>query len=630
MSSFTPILISPFSTGIDTDLEPWLIPPDGFTTANNVHIYHGYVQQRDGYSLFGTLSNGTRVLGLFRYIKNNGDKSNLAFDTTRAYLYNETTHVYDQLDTSNIMNSGEYDYVWGTNWQSSNIQNRLYFTNGKSWNGQVAPNALDGIRYFDELDTNITTLFTPSTGGGNTLYGGKLLFTLGQRLIVLYTYENDGVTTTSNPQRARWCAKQDPANWNDVVAGGGDFADAATGDQIISAQALQNQIIVFFTNSVWSLLPTSDPNKAFRWVRLNSFRACDGKMASVAYDRYVVCLGVRGITATDGTETRRIDNRIQGFTSSEINVEEFKKVFCYRSFETSRWWTLYAGIEAVENNSALIYDDESKAFTTYSIGLNCLGYGNAPLDYSLDEFSVANALDYSLNEMGDDTLQDWYWAKNQDILLAGSTTGKIYQLEIGANDDGASYDAELITAAWNPFQQESKEAQMSYIDLYVDTDKYTTGTIFFYKNDEDSPYSSQKINFLPQLNYVASISSITQADPCKINAPGHGLSTGSTVYIYGVIGMIQVNSGNGYVITVVDGNNFTLDGVDSSAYTAYSGAGGVYLLPFVQTKTWIRAYAGGIGYLHQVRIEINGGDRPFRMHAIKPFFRPRGKRTINP
>lgn len=618
-------LIAPFKTGLDSDLEPWIAPPDSFTVADNVHIRHGYIQKRSGFNLFATLSQMIRVMGIYRYIESDGTKATLAFDLSRAYIFNTGTNVFDILDAAPIMACGVYDYIWAANWQSSNVINRLYFTNGLAYDGA----SLNGIRYYLASSPTTTTLFTPSTGGGNTLYGSKLIFTLASRLIVLGTFENDGATTSFHPQRARWCAKQDPANWNDVVAGGGDFADAATGDQIVSAQALQNQIIVFFTNSVWTLLPTSDPNKAFRWVRLNSFRACDGKMASVAYDRFAKALGIRGITATDGTETQRIDKRIEEFTINQINISEFGKVFCQRSFETLRWWTLYCSGESTENNKALIFDDESGAYTTYSINLNCMGYGNSSRDYGLNDFSVANNLDYSIDEMGEDTLQDWYWDETQDILLAGDLVGNIYQLEFGAEDVEAPIDAEIFTAAWNPYQQEGREAQMSYIDLYVDTDRETRGTVYFYKNDEVNPYSSQDITFLPNLNFAASINSITQASPCKVYAAQHGLTTGETIFIYGVDGMNQINSGNGYIITVVDEDSFTLDGIDSSAYAAYTGNGSVYRNQFYQTKTWIRAYGGGIGYVHRVRLTLSGGERPFRIHAFKPYFRPRGKRTVN-
>lgn len=624
MSSLTPQMIAPFQTGLENDLEPWIAPPDSFTVAENVHVYQGYLQKRSGYVLFGTLSNGTRVMGILRYIESDGTKATLAFDTTRAYLYNAATSTFDILDAGPIMGCGEFDYIWGANWQSSNVINRLYFTNGLAYTG-----AINGIRYFEGDTPTVTTLFTPSTGGGNTLYGCKLLFTLGQRLVALYTFENSGVSTTSHPQRARWCAKQDPANWNDITAGGGDFSDAGTGDQIVSAQALQNQIIVFFTNSVWALLPTADPNKAFRWIRLNSFRACDGKMASVAYDRASNALGIRGITSTDGTETQRIDQRIPKFTINAINVDQFGKVFCQRSYENRRWWTLYSSGMATENNKALIYDDTSSAFTTYDIALNCMGYGNASRDYGLNDFSVANDLDLSLNEMGDDTLQDWYWSQNQDILLAGDLTGNIFQLEIGSEDVTGSINAELFSAGWNPFQKEGKEARMSYIDFYVDTDKETYGTVDFYKNDEEDPYISKLFYFLPNLNFVAAVNQVYKTNPCLVQAAQHGLSTGNTIYIYGVQGMKQVNSGNGYQITVVDEDSFTLDGVDATAYGTYSAAGQVFKREFYQTKTWVRVFGGGIGYLHRVRVQLNGGERPFRIHAFKPYFAPVGQRTVN-
>ena len=635
--SLEPTLIAPFRTGLETDAEPWLAPPDSFTVADNVHIHHGYLQKRSGYRLFSYLSSGKRVMGLVRHLDSTGDKKLLAFDTVGVYIFNEVSHAFDKLDLPDtIFSSGDSDYICGANWQSSNIVNRLYFTNGLAWNGGAGAAARNGIRYYQADAPTVTTLFTPTTGGGNTLYGGKLLFTLGQRLIVLSTFENVGGLTTAHSQRARWCSKQNPANWDDLVAGGGDFADAATGDQIVSAQTLQNQIIVFFTNSVWALLPTPDPNKAFRWIRLNNYRACDGKMASVAYDRYVVALGIRGITATDGTETQRIDNRIQDFTINNINIEEFGKVFCFRSYETLRWWTLYSGVESEENNRALIYDDDSKAFTTYTIALNCMGYGHSDYDYGLDDFTVLNSLDYSLDVMGDDTLLSWYWDKGQDILLGGDLYGSIYRLELGSHDflsgqQSADPDIEvqLVSASWNPYQAEGREAQMPYIDFYVDTDKKTNGTVDFYVNDQLTPYVSQDITFFPNLNFVTSIAAISKANPCNVNAPNHGLTTGITVYIYQVSGMDVINSGNGYVITVVDSNNFTLDGIDSSAFEAYTGGGGVYLREFYQTKTWIRAYGGGTGYLHKIRIRLTGGERPFRFHAFKPYFKRRGKRTIN-
>lgn len=717
--SLKPLLIAPFKTGLDTDMEPWLAPEDSFRELDNIHVRHGYLQKREGYRPFGHLvpmgatvnitgitqanpgvvtagghgystgdkvfitavtgmtslnnkiftiividpntfsidlnttdltaytgPSGTvaltstvtdRVMGITRYIESNGAKTTLAFNARRAYRFDTTTDIFVQLDVANIATSGEYDYVWSANWQASTEENRLYFTNGVAGTPAAAPTS-DGIRYYDgTTDPNITTSFNPTLSAGpppRSLVGAKLIFSLGQRLIVLNTDEWNTISTVNYPQRARWCAKQNPANWDDVTAGGGGYTDAATGDQIISARAIQNQIIVFFTNSVWTLLPTSDPNRAFKWKKINNFRACDGKMATIGYDRYVVALGVRGITATDGVETRRVDDRIQKFTTDDINVDEFQKVFCERSYANTRAWTLYNDIETTdnENNNALILDDHSSAFSTYSININCLGYGNFSQDLAFDDFTVANDLDLAFDDFGEEDFFSFFWQENQEALLGGDLNGSVYVMETDGDDDGISISSSLITNDWNPFKKEGIECQLSYIDFYVDTNVSTLGVVDFYKDTDVSPYTSKRMDFLPNLNFVSPIINATQANPVSINSPSHGLTTGDKIYIYGVKGMTDVNSGeasDAYTITVIDVNNFSLDGINGAAFSAYSSGGGVYLKKFYRTKTWKRIHGGGIGFQHRIKFTSEGGDRPFRIHSFKPYFKPRGKRSID-
>lgn len=70
----------------------------------------------------------------------------------------------------------------------------------------------------------------------------------------------------------------------------------------------------------------------------------------------------------------------------------------------------------------------------------------------------------------------------------------------------------------------------------------------------------------------ATITAITQANPGAVTTSGaHGFSTGQLIYIYGVVGMTQVN-GVLFSITSTGANTFTL-GVNTTAYTAYSSAG---------------------------------------------------------
>lgn len=68
------------------------------------------------------------------------------------------------------------------------------------------------------------------------------------------------------------------------------------------------------------------------------------------------------------------------------------------------------------------------------------------------------------------------------------------------------------------------------------------------------------------------ITGATQANPCVITANSHGLVSGDEVYISGVGGMTQLNGGY-YTVTYIGANTFSLDGVNSTAYGAYTSGG---------------------------------------------------------
>ena len=64
------------------------------------------------------------------------------------------------------------------------------------------------------------------------------------------------------------------------------------------------------------------------------------------------------------------------------------------------------------------------------------------------------------------------------------------------------------------------------------------------------------------------ISAITLASPAACTDVKHGLITGDTL-LFSIIGMTQLNGYQG-TITVVDADHFTIDGVNSSAYSAFT------------------------------------------------------------
>src|SRR5580692_1709683 len=96
----------------------------------------------------------------------------------------------------------------------------------------------------------------------------------------------------------------------------------------------------------------------------------------------------------------------------------------------------------------------------------------------------------------------------------------------------------------------------------------------FFKNRDQlyNLYPRYPTQFQQGAGLGGSITNVTQALPAQVTSPNHELQNGSIITISNVVGMTQLN-GNTYTITVVDPNNFTLNGIDSTGYTAYISGG---------------------------------------------------------
>jgi hypothetical protein len=89
------------------------------------------------------------------------------------------------------------------------------------------------------------------------------------------------------------------------------------------------------------------------------------------------------------------------------------------------------------------------------------------------------------------------------------------------------------------------------------------------------------------------ISAITKANPCVVTSTGHGLAVGTVVVLASIGGMTELND-RAAVITAVTTNGFTLGGVDSSGYTAYTSGGTATpqtMTQVVKCKGWTRSGA---------------------------------------
>ena len=74
------------------------------------------------------------------------------------------------------------------------------------------------------------------------------------------------------------------------------------------------------------------------------------------------------------------------------------------------------------------------------------------------------------------------------------------------------------------------------------------------------------------LESAKNITAITKANPAQVTITGHGYSTGNELFLDNIGGMTELN-GRQIKITVTGANTFTLNGIDSTSFGAYTSGG---------------------------------------------------------
>jgi hypothetical protein len=207
----------------------------------------------------------------------------------------------------------------------------------------------------------------------------------------------------------------------------------------------------------------------------------------------------------------------------------------------------------------------------------------------------------------------------------------------------------IVGKDFNPFQAAGKQFKLSFIDFQMDSNilspAITAVTVQLFVNS----YLNEQANLIATNQEVLNssqkcgfITAATQASPCQITSPDHSLIPGSVIYIANVLGMTQLNAAI-YTITVVDANNFTLNGIDSTGFTAYI-KGGVWNTNRVDGQTympgseyaWYRFYSTQFGQYLRVALTYDDSlmnqlathQSPMELNAMNLWFRE-GGRLIN-
>lgn len=254
---------------------------------------------------------------------------------------------------------------------------------------------------------------------------------------------------------------------------------------------------------------------------------------------------------------------------------------------------------------------------------------------------------YQVQRVDDDNLDLFYYDRATNAYLEASgnnlgfTPATGTGTYIGCGEVTLFPKLQIRTKDFNPFQNQGKQLMLSYIDFQTDATANAAVSVELVVNSSSEVKGNMIVGSDESetaLVETGLLTGATQADPAQITSTNHGLKTGDTIFIKNVVGMTELNN-NTYTVTFVDLNNFTLDGTDSTAFTAYDSGGNwvknteqFYYVPG-QNYAWHRFYATSHGqyislfltYDEQLMNIIDTHQQKFEMNAMQLWTRPAGR-----
>ena len=534
---------------------------------------------------------GLPVMGIrTRELTNSANDQTVFFDQDYAYIYNQSTLAFEEFLplTATTWNASAHtvsgtDFFWSTNyWVSDGVnfgtsdQKLFWVTNNT---GSAAANA-DPIRITD----GVTWLdFTFPTYGQIDASPTYLLQCLSMlpfrgRLLAFNTWEGATYAQGVNRyNRIRWSTIGNPfipfaagppatGSWRDDVRGQGGFLDIPTSEDIISVGFVRDNLVIYCERSTWQLRYTGRSIAPFQIERVNSELGGEGPFSAVQFDTSLVGIGDKGIVECDSYKSERIDIKIPdfvfGFQPGTTSNNSPFRVHGIRDFVNRlAYWTIPQAISYDANittssrifpNQRLVYNYENDSWALFNDSLTALGTYQPQTSRTW------------LTTHAPWVRCTFPWVESQPAQIPAI---------VGGNQQGF---IEYIAQGQDEFTTND-------VSLYISnvTPNTTTPTVITSPNHNmmtgfvieisgipiGSPYASSLNS--PQAGLITNI---TQAPIAQVTSASHALETGDQVKITGVVGMVEVNDII-FTITVVDTNNFTLDGIDSTLYTPYISGG---------------------------------------------------------
>lgn len=446
------------------------------------------------------------------------DEPTIAHDTQFAYQF--AAGAWDRAGLG-IWTGANSQFFASTTYQGATASDHYLYT--------VNYNAADGIQYWNGA---AWATINPLTNAADTLNSARIILPFYNRLLALNTRE----TVTAAPQtyvnRCRFSAISiDAATaptavnaWRDDIGPGAKLVTAPTEEEIVSAALVKGHLIVFFEKSTWELVYTGNELQPFRFQQLNSELGSESTFSTVTFDKASLTVGNVGISACNGVNVERIDDKIPFEVFDINNVDEGpERVHGVRDFfaEMTYWTFPLKGTDYKWPNKVLTYNYLNGGWGMNDDSITAFGYYQSLFNVAPVAVQVQQPQVLAGNQEGFVFVVDAETTRNapalqitnltyvgsavtilcvdhnlttSDYITVENTQGStgiddsVYKVTTVVNDDeftitvpgvGGAYTGggtitrisviDILTKQYNFYNQEGRNAYIPKVDFLVDT-----------------------------------------------------------------------------------------------------------------------------------------------------------------
>lgn len=533
--------------------------------------------------------------------------------------YTPSRNVLEKVPQATALTGNNKQFFSWINYPDADDVNRLLFTNNKDVIQSYDGSAVTDYVYQMETSTTIPVAVTTLTA--------LLMFDFKDRNVLLRTTENGVVY----PRRIRISGTGVNCDNFLTSATGAGFIDIPDNTWIYGAAFSKDDLIIFTQNSTWLLKYTGNDTTPFVLNKLDESRGSQAPFAAINYLNRISAVSPRGLIITDGYRVERQDESIPDFSFNQIDGDNFELCFAGSVDADRDHYLIYPPPYNSESKRILTTNYDEDNYSIYRIPLSCMGtyvtnfnitwndlltfpnwdafsdaYGNwnsfaymsgSPFSiggghhgeiwslavaetednpvriYKIEQISpeilevTTDYNNYGLNAYDDDLgadvihftgVQGMEQINGKQYPLIEVVSPYKFRVKVASNLTFSTYTSggvacrvipfSALFKQFNPFLDQDKKVRCGWIYLYVNT----TGT---------------------ELTRNIDVLNATQSNPCVLTSvTNHNLKTGDQVNLFLFDGMIELNGLIAFV-TVINSTSFSLDGINSTGFTAYTSGG---------------------------------------------------------